>query len=125
MLGYTVGKITEILVAENSNKLVMEFSIDDLKKSLGEPRPDITHGFPLTSNSLVLFSHEIGEFMAYDLRSGSVGALLAHPLKPDAVELASELSEDEALFVAFSAQLMKLSLRNILAGGPATSSSRT
>lgn len=63
--------------------------------------------------------------MAYDLRSGSVGTLPAHPLKPDAVGLVSELLEDEALFVAFSAQLMKLILRNILSGGPATSSSRT
>ena len=53
------GKITEILVAENSNRPVIELSIDGLDTSFGDPRSDITHGFPLTSNSLGLFSHEI------------------------------------------------------------------
>lgn len=51
MLSYSVGKITEVLVAEHSNKLVMELLIDDLEKLFGEPRPDVTHGFPLPTPS--------------------------------------------------------------------------
>jgi len=72
---------------------------------------DIACGFPINSDSVVLVSRHTGKLIIYNVMSGFVCELPAHPLRQASLQLAKE----EALSATFHAKLMKLSLRNILA----------
>ncbi|KAG0579423.1 hypothetical protein KC19_4G097600 [Ceratodon purpureus] len=105
-------KIIEILVEGNSSRLVVQIPNRDLEKISGERMCDITYGFPLNSNCIVLISRRTGRLITIDLRSGDIGALPAHPLELSK-RFAMDLEEQD-VFPHYRARLSPLSLRNVL-----------
>lgn len=113
-------EVIEVLVEEKASRLVVEIASEELERISGESQFDITYGFPLTSScgdcerkqEIVLISRRTGRLLTYDVRSGAVGALPAHPLQlPEQFVL--EL-EEHNLFPHYRARISNLSLRNVL-----------
>ncbi|KAG0567765.1 hypothetical protein M758_7G118100 [Ceratodon purpureus] len=84
-------EVREVLVAEFSSRMVVQLTTTQLQQMFGEEDTanfDIAYGVPCFSSSgscksLVLMSFLSGKLISYDLASGLVVALPAHPAKPN------------------------------------------
>lgn len=86
-------EVREVLVAEFSSRMVVQLTTTQLQQMFGEEGGDfdIACGVPCFNSSgscesLVLMSFLSGKLISYDLASGSVVALSAHPVKPNEFE---------------------------------------
>lgn len=109
-------EIREILVDKSASRSLVKIPGADLNRISGETF-GIQYGFPLNSNSVVLISRQTGSLLTYDLRSGVVGALPAHPLRHLSEKPTLKPEESDMGPPHYRAKLTNLSLRNILDQG--------
>jgi hypothetical protein len=108
-------EVREVLVAEHSSRMVAQLTTTQLQHMFGEEDGDfdIAYGVPCFTSSgscksLVLMSFLSGKLISYDLASGSVVALPAHPAKP------TEFEEDHDVpLVYYQGKYTNLSLRTL------------
>lgn len=111
----SIFEIREIF--ENSSNSILKIPYLELQrifygeKNISDLHYDISFGFPINSDSVLMVSRRKGKLIIYNVMSGFVCELPAHPLRQAVVQLAKE----KVPSVTFRAKLMKLSLRNILA----------
>jgi hypothetical protein len=103
-------EIREVLVDAKLTRSVVKIPNDVLECKSGESLFGIKYGFPLDSHSVVLISRRTGRLLTYDLRSGAVGALPAHPLR----RLSEPPTFKRMRPPHYRAKVTNLSLRNLL-----------
>jgi hypothetical protein len=113
-LNYSFFEIREVLVDSKSTRSVVKIPNEDLECKSGESLFGIKYGFPLDSHSVVLISRRTGRLLTYDLRSGAVGALPAHPLRRLSEPPTFKPWEVGMRPPHYRAKLTNLSLRNML-----------